>query len=259
MTPIIRVTHMGAAIKLNFKQRIPKRLADEIKAHIHQFDIPEEARAELDNSLYRISDSPNRRWVFVMINPEQFRFVTQAIADRQDAGKTLMIWNSALSYIRMDTGEIMADRGQLAKDARTNTDEVSRAMTELTKIGAIYKEKRGRKTAYFVNPNVGWAGGEGSRLEVAKCVPKLRVVVGGRVEADGPVPETRTEESLVAPAVRYLRGANIAERMKWASKAVENGATPMEGMTDKKVIPKWAAYVLIDLDLAGLLPKAGEE
>jgi len=132
-------------------------------------------------------------------------------------------------------------------------------MTELTKIGAIYKEKRGRKTAYFVNPNVGWAGGEGSRLEVAKCVPKLRVVVGGRVEADGPVPETRTEESLVAPAVRYLRGANIAERMKWASKAVENGATPMEGMTDKKVIPKWAAYVLIDLDLAGLLPKAGEE
>ena len=259
MTPIIRVTHMGAAIKLNFKQRIPKRLADEIKAHIHQFDIPEEARAELDNSLYRISNSPDRRWCFVMINPEQFLFVMKATSSTLKPDLSWKIFSAAIAHIRMDTGEIMAARERLASDAGTNVQEVSRAMTELTKIGAIYKEKRGRKTAYFVNPNVGWAGGEGSRLEVAKCVPKLRVVVGGRVEADGPVPETRTEESLVAPAVRYLRGANIAERMKWASKAVENGATPMEGMTDKKVIPKWAAYVLIDLDLAGLLPKAGEE
>ena len=250
---------MGAAIKLNFKQRIPKRLAEEIKFHIHQFDMPEEARAELDNSLYRISNSPDRRWCFVMINPEQFRYVTKAAQKCRNVATTLSVWNAAITYIRMDTGEVMADREQLAKDADTLPRHVSTAMTELTKIGAIYKEKRGRKTAYFVNPNVGWAGGEGSRLEVAKCVPKLRVVAGGKVEADGPLPEPRTEESLVAPAVRYLRGANIAERMKWASKAVENGATPMEGMTDKKVIPKWAAYVLIDLDLAGLLPKAGEE
>ena len=250
---------MATVVKLNFKYRMKKSDADVIKAQLDSLEISDEARAELNNALYKVTNTDSRRWVFVMINPEQFRYVTQSIADGNDAGKTLMIWNSAITYIRMDTGEIMADRACLAKDARTSVQEVSRAMTELTKIGAIYKEKRGRKTAYFVNPNVGWAGGEGSRLEVAKCVPKLRVVAGGKVEPDGPVPETRTEESLVAPAVRYLRGANIAERMKWASKAVENGATPMEGMTDKKVIPKWAAYVLIDLDLAGLLPKAGEE
>ena len=179
---------MPTVVKLNFKQRIPKRLADEIKAHIHQFDIPEEARAELDNSLYRISNSPDRRWCFVMINPEQFLFVMKATSSTLKPDLSWKIFSAAIAHIRMDTGEIMAARERLASDAGTNVQEVSRAMTELTKIGAIYKEKRGRKTAYFVNPNVGWAGGEGSRLEVAKCVPKLRVVVGGRVEAERGVP-----------------------------------------------------------------------
>ena len=152
----------------------------------------------------------------------------------------------------------MADRAQLAKDARTNTDEVSRAMTELTKIGAIYKEKRGRKTAYFVNPNVGWAGGEGGRIEAAKGVPKLRLVAGGKVEPDGPLPVIPPVEPLLAPLIKYLRGANIAERLKWATRAIENGAPALESMTDKKVIPKWAGHLLFDSELAALLPKEEE-
>jgi hypothetical protein len=250
---------MAQVIKLNFKQRMKKADSALINAQVDSLEMSDEAREELNNALYNVTNTNSRRWVFVMINPEQFRFVTQAIADRKDAGKTLMIWNNAITYIRMDTGEIMADRAQLAKDARTNTDEVSRAMTELTKIGAIYKEKRGRKTAYFVNPNVGWAGGEGGRIEAAKGVPKLRLVAGGKVEPDGPLPMIPPVEPLLAPVIKYLRGANIVDRLKWATKAIENGAPPIEAMTDKKMIPKWAGYLLFDSELAALLPKSEED
>ena len=249
---------MAQVIKLNFKQRMKKADSALINAQVDSLEMSDEAREELNNALYNVTNTNSRRWVFVMINPEQFRFVTQAIADRKDAGKTLMIWNNAITYIRMDTGEIMADRAQLAKDARTNTDEVSRAMTELTKIGAIYKEKRGRKTAYFVNPNVGWAGGEGGRIEAAKGVPKLRLVAGGKVEPDGPLPVIPPVEPMLAPLIKYLRGANIAERLKWATRAIENGAPALESMTDKKVIPKWAGHLLFDSELAALLPKEEE-
>ena len=154
----------------------------------------------------------------------------------------------------MDTGEIMADRKQLSVDARTTVEHISRAMTELTKIGAIIKEKRGRKTAYFVNPNVGWAGGEGSRVNAAKGVPKLRLVAGGKVEPDGPMPTYEAPEGLIAAAIRYLRSADLATRKQWATVAIEHGAPEMPSMTDKKLIPKWAKFAALDLEEAGLLP-----
>ncbi len=84
----------------------------------------------------------------------------------------------------MDTGEIATSREQLAKDAGTLPCHVSTAMSELTKIGAILRHRRGRRTAYFVNPNVGWNGGEGSRREAARTVPELRLVDTGPDPAD---------------------------------------------------------------------------
>jgi hypothetical protein len=43
-------------------------------------------------------------------------------------------------------------------------------------LGARSRHRRGRRTAYFVNPNVGWNGGEGARQEAAKAAPELRLV-----------------------------------------------------------------------------------
>jgi hypothetical protein len=167
---------MGNIVALPKHSRATKEQADQLRQLALSLDMPDEARAHLDNALHKITETPGKRWLFVMINPDQFRFVTNAIADGPDAGKTLMIWNCALSYVRQDTGEIMANREQLAKDARTNPDEASRALSRLAKIGAIIRERRGRRVAYFINPNVGWNGGEGSRQEAAKDAPQLRLV-----------------------------------------------------------------------------------
>ena len=68
------------------------------------------------------------------ISPEQFGYVVQAIYSMGMPDLTLRVWNAALVRLRMDTGEILATREQLASDAHTLPRHVSTAMTALTKI-----------------------------------------------------------------------------------------------------------------------------
>ena len=170
---------MGNVVPLPRHSRASRQQAELVRQYVLDLDIPEDARAVIDNALYRITETPGQRWLFVMINPEQFRFVTTAVRRGPDSGNTLAVWNSALTYVRMDTGEIMASRDQLASAAETNSVEVSRALGRLASIGAIVRIRRGRRMAYFVNPNVGWNGGEGTRQEAAREAPQLRLVMPG--------------------------------------------------------------------------------
>ena len=167
---------MGNVVALPKHSRASREQAERLRQYALELDLSIEARAELDNVLYKVTETPGRRWLFVMISPEQFRFVTKAIQGCRNVATTHMVWTSAITYMRMDTGEIMASREQLAEDTGTQPCNVSTAMSELVKIGAIIRERRGRKTAYFVNPTVGWNGGEGARQEAAKDAPKLRLV-----------------------------------------------------------------------------------
>ena len=167
---------MGNVVALPRHSRATREQAEQVRQFMLDLDIPADARAHVDNALFKITETPGQRWLFVMINPDQFRFVAKAISQRPDAGKTFMIWNCALTYVRMDTGEIVATREQLANDAQARVEHVSRAMGELVKIGAIVRHRRGRNVVYSVNPKVGWAGGEGTRQEAAKAAPQLRLV-----------------------------------------------------------------------------------
>ena len=167
---------MGNVVALPKHSRATREQAEQLRQLVFELDIPAEARAHIDNALYRITETPGKRWLFVMINPDQFRYVAQAIADAPDAGKTLMVWNCALTHVRQDTGEIMASRDKLAEEARTKPNNVSTALSRLAQIGAVVRQRRGRNMAYFVNPNVGWNGGEGTRQEAAKEAPQLRLV-----------------------------------------------------------------------------------
>jgi hypothetical protein len=69
---------MAQVIKLNFKQRLKKADSSLIKAQVDALEMSDEAREELNNALYNVTNTNSRRWVFVMINPEQFRFVMKA-------------------------------------------------------------------------------------------------------------------------------------------------------------------------------------
>jgi CRP-like cAMP-binding protein len=170
---------MGDVVALHKHSRTTREQAEQVRQFVLALDIPEGVRAHTDNVPYRFLETPGRRWLFVMINPDQFRFVSKAIRNVRKAELTFAVWNAAVTYVRMDTGEITASRDQLAEDAGTSPDEVSRAMGELTRIGAIVRHRRGRYVAYFVNPNVGWSGGERARRGSAKDTPQLRLVMSG--------------------------------------------------------------------------------
>ncbi|MEI8397343.1 MAG: helix-turn-helix domain-containing protein [Rhodospirillaceae bacterium] len=111
-----------------------------------------------------------------MISPEQFRFVKRATQQTARPDQTWSVFTIAITYLRMDTGEILASREQLAEEVGTLPRNVSTAMSDLVKIGAIVRHRRGRHVVYSINPHVGWAGGEGARQEAAKDAPKLRLV-----------------------------------------------------------------------------------
>ena len=134
-------------------------------------------KATIDNAIYRLTDEPKERWPFVRISPAQFLFVMKATGQAKRPDLTLRVWHAALAYMRWDSGEILATRERLAEDAGTTDGEVSRAMTALTKIGAILKTHRGQRVVYSINPNVGWNGGEGTRQTAVKEAPVLKLVV----------------------------------------------------------------------------------
>lgn len=156
--------------------------AEAIQRLAYGLDLPDDVRAEVNNAIYRLTEEPSEGWLFVKISPQQFLLVTKAIQQCRNVSTTLRVWNTALAYMRFDTGEIMATRDRIAEDAGTNSDEVSRAMTDLERIGAILRKRRGKRVVYFVNPNIGWNGGEGSRIAAAKEAPRLRLAVDNTSE-----------------------------------------------------------------------------
>lgn len=111
-----------------------------------------------------------------MISAEQFRLVMQATRALARPDLTWRVVTLAVSYLRQDTGEIAATREQLASDARASVQHISRVMSDLTRSSAILRHCRGQRTADFVNPTVGWKGGEGARQEAAKAASELRLV-----------------------------------------------------------------------------------
>ena len=179
---------MGNVVALFRHCRATREQAEQLRQLAFDLEMPEEARAHLENALYRVTETPGRRWMFVMINPDQFRFVSKAIQNTRNVATTFAVWNSAITYIRMDTGEIMASREKIAEEVGVAPRTVSTSMSDLVKIGAIIRLRRGRRMAYFVNPTVGWNGGEGARQEAAKTAPKLRLVQG-QLDLDGSAAE----------------------------------------------------------------------
>jgi len=169
---------MSDVIALPAKQRrLRKEQAEALQQLIFDFDLDETAKAIIDNAIYRLIDESKERWPFVRISPAQFFFVVKATSKAKRPDLTLRVWNMALTYMRWDTGEILVSREQLAEDAATNPVEVSRAMTELTKIGAILKTRRGQRVVYSINPQIGWSGSEGTRQAAVKKIPVLKLVV----------------------------------------------------------------------------------
>ena len=230
--------------KLPKHSRIKRDQAEKARLALADIDMPEEARAVIDNALYQITNIPGARAVFTMITNDQFRYVAKAIQNCRNVATTYAVWNVAITHVRQDTGEILSSREQLADEAGVRPDHVSTAMSDLEKIGAILKSKRGRNVVYKVNPHVAWNGSEGARVAACRTAPKLQLIEGGLE----PV-----ADHIVERAVAYLGTQNYQTRSKWAKRATEKGAPKSGSMTAREHLAEWARWVALELVHEGLI------
>lgn len=98
---------------------------------------------------------PKTDWTFVMISPQQNNAVVKWLNENsQRPMKATLLWAELFTVMRNDTGEILRTREELAERIGESPQNVSRIMTELTKINAIVRQKEGRRVRYFMNPNI---------------------------------------------------------------------------------------------------------
>lgn len=95
-------------------------------------------------------------WTFVMIGPNENSAVVSWLRSNSKRPMAAMsVWATLFTALRMDTGEIVLKRDEIARRVGIAPTHVSNIMNELESINAISRVREGRGVRYFMNPNVG--------------------------------------------------------------------------------------------------------
>ena len=125
----------------------------------------------------------SEQWIFVMLSPSQNANVVRWInSNSKRPHKAVELWATLLEHLRMDTGEIMATRQELAERVGMKPNDLSKTMSELASINAIRREKTGRSVRYFLNPSIATHLPSASAREAARdgAGPLLKLMEGGK-------------------------------------------------------------------------------
>jgi CRP-like cAMP-binding protein len=148
-------------------QTKPDRLRKDQENDLREALLPFEEKLpmHLRRAIYTLIDrasAARNKWTFVMLSPEQNMLVVRHLkANSRTPLVALELWATCFHYLRVDTGEIMLNRGQLAEQLGTSHENVSRVMSELVEFGAISRRRvrmAGLKgcgpVEYYMNPRV---------------------------------------------------------------------------------------------------------
>ena len=121
----------------------------------------------------------SKGWAFVMIGPNENRAVVKWLSENSERPMAAMrLWAECFTGLRMDTGEIVISRSELAARVGIPRQHVSSIMTELESINAISRQRAGRGVRYFMNPNVGTCL-KGRSRDVAQAAAVQLTLLGG--------------------------------------------------------------------------------
>lgn len=165
-------------------ERIKKR-KDEARQIIQQarrLGLDAETLEKIDAAAKAHAQS-SENWIFVMLSPQQNAEVIRWInKNSKRPHKAVELWATLLEHLRIDTGEIMANRQELAERVGMDARDLSKTMTELASINAIRREKEGRKVKYFLNPAIATHLPNAAARAAAReqAGPLLRLMEGGK-------------------------------------------------------------------------------
>lgn len=145
--------------------------------------LPKEQADQLAHQL-RQQQAVTSDWTFVMISPAQNAAVVAWISKNSKRPQQAMVlWAQLFNHLRMDTGEIMLARQELADRLGIEPKNLSTIMTELASINAVRREKTGRAVRYFMNSNIATHLPSAKAREAARTEdgPLLKLMQGGAV------------------------------------------------------------------------------
>jgi hypothetical protein len=134
------------------KQR--QAAAFELMKNARKSGITSDLLEQLDAQL-KANAQNQENWIFVMLSAKENAAVIRWInANSSRPRQAVELWATILENLRIDTGEIMRTRQELAERVGMKANDLTKLMTELASINAIRKEKAGRSVTYFLNPQI---------------------------------------------------------------------------------------------------------
>jgi len=170
--------------------------ARQIAQGVRRLGLDAETLAKIDAAAQAHAQDPER-WIFVMLGPKENAAVVRWIsANSKRPQKAVLLWATLLEHLRMDTGEIMASRQDLADRIGVRPAHLSSLMGELASINAVRREKQGRGVRYFLNPAIATQvpGAQARAAARQDAGPLLRVMEGGRDDDDPQEGRTAPQE-----------------------------------------------------------------
>lgn len=166
------------------EERVNRRKAEarQIVQQARRLGLDSETLAKIDAAAKAHAQS-SENWIFVMLSPAQNAEVVRWInQNSKRPHKAVELWATLLEHLRIDTGEIMASRQELAKRVGMEPRTLSETMTELASINAIRREKEGRQVRYFLNPGIATHIPSAAARKAAReeSGPLLKLMEGGK-------------------------------------------------------------------------------
>ena len=160
-------------------EQIASAKAEQFRQAVLDFGFPEKMETDILATVQRHETGGLAGWRFNMINASQCLAVWQACKTAEKPIITRDVFDYALTHVETNTGVVVLSREEIAEKVGVPPQEVSRAMGELEKFGAIIRErirvdgmKGPGKARYRINPHVAWNGSLDRRvLEAKKAAP----------------------------------------------------------------------------------------
>ncbi|MFC7739269.1 helix-turn-helix domain-containing protein [Roseomonas sp. GCM10028921] len=161
------------------KDRLRADQAEQLRLLIlDQPGLPDRAVGQILATLDRETAAENR-WTFVMMSAADNARVVRWL--RRNSAYPVVapdLWAELFTVLRLDTGEIMQTRDELATAVETTPRTVSRVMSELESIGAIIRHREGRGVRYYMSPRIGTHLTGAARDAAQAAAPKLATLNG---------------------------------------------------------------------------------
>src|SRR4051794_11541249 len=173
-------------VKLNTRrQRVRAEQAAQLRQLVLEFDgLDADAAGRIVAAIDR-ETAAQRKWPFVMISPAQNVFVVSQLTTRSARPQmAARLWAELFLHLRLDTGELVVTREELAAAVGTHPNNISAIMGELARMRAVVRKQEGRQVRWFLNPLVGTGMSGAVREKAQAAAPQLRALEGGKASAE---------------------------------------------------------------------------